>query len=265
MSDRGAAAEGDFTVFFVVDIRRVRGVGDIEDDGDVGVEAMGDHLGAEATDFFVDGIDGVDGGGGRGLQFGEFGEDFGDDEPADAIIEGTSDDAILSEGFRSVLIHGGVADAETEFFDVFFICSAEIDIEFVDVRNFLVRFIFADVNRGISDDAGDGSFLSEKDDPASAGGGVVAAADAIDVDEAFLADVFDDEADFVGVGFEHDGGAVFFALKSGPRVAVGIDVDGVREFFSVGGPGALAFQFEAGGAGRIEELIEEFFGSGVHW
>ena len=156
-----------------------------------------------------------------------------------------------------------MADAEAEFGDVFFGICADIDVEFVDFRGFFTAGAVADVDGGIADDAGDWAEVALEDEFAAACGGVVAAADSVDVEVAFFGDGLDHEADFVGMGFEHDleGG---FSFESGPRAAVGVAGDGVCGGFDPCGPFALAGHFEASGAWGIEEVEEEGFGGFVH-
>ena len=58
VGDGRAAAELDLAVLRGVDAGRVGGVGDIEDDADIGPEAVRGHLCAVAADFLLHGIDG---------------------------------------------------------------------------------------------------------------------------------------------------------------------------------------------------------------
>ena len=266
VGDGGTAAEFDFAVLGGIDAGGFGGVGDIEDHADIWAEAMGGHFGAMSADFLHDRVDGDEGGAGAIEGGGEAGEDFGDDEAAEAVIEGASDDAIGGKRLSGIVIDGGMADAEAEGGDFFFGIGADIDIEFVNFRGFFVgEGIFAEMDGGIADDAGDGPEVTEEIDAAAASGGGIGTADAIDAEPAFFGDVFDDEADFVGVGFEHDAAWLWGgAVEGGPGGAVGIIFDEIGEGFGVGDPFALASDFEAGGAWGIEEVVEELVGSGIH-
>ena len=266
VGDGGTAAEFDFAVLGGIDAGGFGGVGDIEDYADIWAEAMGGHFGAVSADFLHDGVDGDEGGAGSIGGGGEAGEDFGDDESPEAVIEGATDDPIGGKRLSGIVIDGWVTDAETEGGDLFFGIGADIDIEFVNFRGFFVgEGIFAEMDGGITDDAGDRSEVTEEIDAAPAGGGGIGTADAIDAEPAFFGDVFDDEADFVGVGFEHDASGVCGgAVEGRPGGPVGIIFDEIGEGFGVGDPFALASDFEAGGAWGIEEVVEELVGSGIH-
>lgn len=263
VGDGGTAAEFDGAVFGFFDAGGVGGVGDVEADGDVWLETVGEHAGAVAADFFLDAIGGDDGAVEFFAVFVETAEGFGDDEAADAVIEGAADEAVGAEVVDAVGVDGWVADAEAEFGDVFFGICADIDVEFVDFGGFFTAGAIADVDGGVADDAGDWAEVALEDEFAATGGGVVAAADSVDVEVAFFGDGLDHEADFVGMGFEHDfeGG---FAFESGPCAAVSVAGDGVCGGFDPCGPFALAGHFEAGGAWGIEEVEEEGFGGFVH-
>ena len=63
------------------DAGSVRGVGDVQDDADVGHQAVGGHLGAMPADLFLHGVDGVN----RGVKLpafpAEVGEHLGEMKP----------------------------------------------------------------------------------------------------------------------------------------------------------------------------------------
>ena len=86
-----AAAEDGGSMFGLIDAWSIGGVGDVEANGDIWAQAVGDHFGAIAADFLLDGINGVDGGRGAFFLSGEAGHDLGDDETAEAVVERATD------------------------------------------------------------------------------------------------------------------------------------------------------------------------------
>ncbi len=254
-----ALAEFDEAEFGGVDAWGIGGVGDIEADADVRFEAVGGHHGAVAADFFLDGVEADEGEGRFFAGGGDAGQDLCDDVGAEAVVEGAGDEAFVGEFGGAVLIDHGVADAEAHFGDFFGVGGSDIDPEVVDGGCFFAAcFVAAEVDGGVADDSGDGAFIAEDVDAAATGGGGIGAADAVDAEEAFVIDVFDDVADFIGVGFEHDG-FFGFAGEGGPSGSVGVALDGGGGFFEVVGPDVLAGHFEAGRRGGFEELEEEVF------
>ena len=100
----------------------------------------------------LDGIDGKDVG--AGFLAGAFdrGEDLGDDEAADTIVEGPSDEAILAKGFRGVGVNGGVPYTKAECGNFFGIAGANVDVEFVYFWGFFAVSAVPDVNGGVAND-----------------------------------------------------------------------------------------------------------------
>ena len=129
----GAAAEFDFAVVGGVDAGGLGGVGDIEDHADVGPEPVGGHLGAVATDFLHDGVDGDERGAGFLFGAAEAGEDFGDDEAAEAVIERAADDDELGvgDGFLIGCAIGQAAGQFGDFDDETLVGAAPLNDEFV--------------------------------------------------------------------------------------------------------------------------------------
>ncbi len=267
VGDGGAVAENDIAVFAMVDAGGIGGVGDVEADGDVGLEAVGGHFGAETTDFFLNGVENEDVGG-RLFAGGADGfEGLGDDVAAYAVVEGAPDKAVFAEGLGGVCVDGGVADAEAKFGDFFGIGSTDVDVKLVNLGSFFVVFVVADVDGGVADDAENGAVVSEDLKAPTTSGGGVGAADAVEVEEAFFGDVFDHVANLIGMSFEHDRGclAVFglLAFNHGPGSAVGVVPDSVRVFASFRDPDFLAAGFKPSGAGGVEEFFEESVHEGM--
>ena len=173
VGEGGAAAEGDFANFGVVEAGGIGGVGDIGAEADVRGESVGGHFGSVAADFFLDGVEADDGEVGFGFGLGEFFHGLGDDESADAVIDGAADESVLSDVDGGLGIDGGMSDAEAHFRDVFFAGGTDIDPELVDGRGFFSAGSIAEVDGGVADDAGDFSFVTEDAEAAAtAGGGV---------------------------------------------------------------------------------------------
>ena len=252
---------------FFVGAGRIDGVADVDGDADVGIEGEGGGGGAAEADFFLDGGD-ADDGGFEGISFGRIGgedaEGFGHDPDADAVIEGVGGDEVVAELGDAEDEGDGVADLE--FVECFFVGGgADIDVEIGEVDFFgAVAFIgFHEVDGLAADDAGDGAVFGVDDDAGAGDDGEVDAADGDEVEEAFVGDVVDEEADLVDVGGEHDArGAGGVEGEEGIAVDVGADfIDvGLEEVFDDFG-GAL---FVAGDGGGGEESGEEVEGGFLH-
>ena len=152
----------------------VGGVGDIEADADVRLEAEGGHFRAMAADFFLDCVEADEGerrffaGGGDAF------ENLSDDVGAEAVVEGAGDEALVGELCGAVLVDHGVADAEAHGGDFLRAGCAKIDPEIVDGWGFFAGGLVAtEVDGGVPDDAGDCAFIAEDVDAAAAGGGCI--------------------------------------------------------------------------------------------
>ena len=248
--------EFDVAVAAFVEAGGVGGVGDVEADGGIRVDAVGEHLCADAADFFLDGVAEDDVPRGFDFVFLEFAGYFGEDEAAEAVVKGAADEAFAVHEHGAVAIDADVADAEAEFFDFFTGAGSEVDVEFPEFGGFAV--VVADVDGSVAGDADDFAFGSHEADAAATGDGDVAAAEAFDAEVAVIGDVADAEADFIGMGVEEEGFGVFaFGFECGPGVAVGVAFDGIGEFFHLGGPKALGVHFMPGRAGCFEDFREE--------
>lgn len=251
--DARPLAEEDFSVLFVIDPRGIGRVGHIKDDGVIWAEAVGGHACAMATDFFLDSIESDD----RSIvesRGREIVEDFCDEVASDTVIETSADDAARREELRRFLDDGRATDMETQIGDFFRGRSTNIDEEVVPFREFVFIF-FAEVDSGIAHDADDLAVRAEK---AQATGGrdrAVRATDGGDIDKALVIDMADNEADFVGVRFEHEGERIgFFSAEDGPSVSVGIRIDDIAKGRDLVFPAILRFGFPSGRACSGEEF-----------
>ena len=143
-------------MFGLIDAWSIGGVGDVEANGDIWAQAVGDHFGAIAADFFLDGIDGVDGGGGAFFLSGEACHDLGDDETAEAVVERATDKMICTKEFCGVRVDRGMSDAQTEGGDFCGVGGADVDVQFMDFGGFF-RAVTAVANMDgcIADQTGD--------------------------------------------------------------------------------------------------------------
>ena len=82
----------------------VGGVGDVEADADIGLQAVGRHHRAVAADFLLHGIEADEREGGFSFAGGDAFHHLGDDVAADPVVEGAADDAAVREFHRPVLI-----------------------------------------------------------------------------------------------------------------------------------------------------------------
>lgn len=254
VGESGAFAERDFSDFGGFEAGGVGGVGDVEADGELGLDLVGRHDGAVTADFFLNGVEADEGEG--DFSGGEAFEDLGEDVAADAVVERARNEAVRGNFEKVFLINGGLSDADAECGDFFWVAGADIDPQLVDGGDFFVAAVAAEVDGSVADDAGDVAVGGENVEAATACGGDVAAADAVEPEEAVVVDVLDHVADFVGVSGEHDD-AIGRAAFDGPGGAVGVAHDLVRKFADEVCPDALAGHFKSGWAGGSEEGLQE--------
>jgi hypothetical protein len=99
---------------------------------------------------------------------------LGDDVAADAVIQRTADEPLVGKLEWPVLVDGRVADAETKTGDFCGGGGTDIDPKIVNSGCFfLAGVIPAEVDGGISDDAGDAALVTEEGEAAAPGGGGV--------------------------------------------------------------------------------------------
>ena len=97
---------------------------------------MGNHLRAVTANFLLHRIHRNDRAAGLFLR--QPRHDLRDDETAEAIIECAADEAIFSEFLHGIAVDGGVSHAKAEFLYLLIAGGADIDVEFVDLRDFFV-------------------------------------------------------------------------------------------------------------------------------
>lgn len=249
--DADAGAEGgDLGVGAAAGV--IGGDGGVEGDADVGLDAEGGGGGAAEADFLLGGGDGDDGAGGGA----EFAEGFDHDEDADAVVEAFGGDGVAA--FGEVAVEGdhaadfeGLADGVGG--------EAGVDEELFDFGLFFVGF-GEEVRRfgGVAEDAGeDIAVLGGDADALGEELAGVEAAEGLNAEEAFVVDVFDDEADFVHVGGDHDAGFAG-AGEGGVEVAHGVGFEGGGvEGGEFAADDAADEGFLAGDAAGFAEFFEE--------
>ena len=251
------AAEFDAAEFIGIDAWGVRRMSDVEADTEVGFESVSRHHRTVAADFLLHGIEADDGVGGLLFARGEAFHHLSDDVAADAVVEGSADESFVRELHRSVLIDSRMSHAQSECGDFCYVRSSDVHPQVMHGGCFfLPRFVTAEVDGSVADDAGDRPLVAEDGEATAPGGGGIRATDTVDADEAIAINVLDDVADLVGVSLEHDD-TFGLAGESCPSGAVGIAVD----FRGVGlnpiRPDLLAAHFKAGGAGGFKQMEQE--------
>ena len=251
-------------MLLVFDVGTVGRVGDIEDKAEIGLQVVGRHRRAMAADFLLHRIQSETGRGGTALGFGESTDHFRNDEPTDAVVEGPTDDTVFAKRHGAIGVDGRMSHADTHFSDFGRARGADVDKELVHLGGLLTVLAIADVDRGVANDAEDLALVAEDGEASSARVGPVRSANAVDAEETIVGDVFDDEADLVGMRLDHDSGCVRLGTSHrGPGVAVSIALDRVSEFTTTFRPDPLPADFETGRAGGVEEFVEEGRGGRV--
>ena len=217
-------------------------MGDIQADGGIRVQPVGDHFCSDAADFFLDAVGKDDIPGGVNFALVKCASHFGSDEAAEPVVQRAADEAGI-EHERLIAIHGAIAHAQPHFL-------------YPEFRRLFE--IFADMDGGVADDTHYLALPAEETEAAAAGNGDIAAAEAFYVGEAVVGDMADGEADFIGVGVQHEGGSIFSpTLQRGPGRAIGIAflTRGIR--CNVGRPETLRLDFHTRGGRGAQECVQE--------
>ena len=265
-AEAGAGTQADIAIAGFIKAGGVGGVGDIEADGGIGLNPEGKHASADAADFFLHGVGKDDVPGGFDALGGEGSGGFGQDEAAEAVIECAADETVaMAEEEGAIAIDADAADMQAEGFHFFAGIAAEVDVELVELGGFLIGGAASQVDGGVAGDADDLAVGSQEADAAAPGNGDIAAADAFDAGEAVVIDVADGEADFIGMGIEHEGGGLFpCGAQQSPGGTIGIALHFVGVGFDVAGPEALGLHFQPRRGGRLEVFAQEISSLFVH-
>src|SRR5258707_15378702 len=183
---------------------------------------------AKPADLFLNRIKTVDRGSAPGRQGGKIGENLADDEAADAIIDGASDNLPRHQFFRRIRVHRRMTRANPPFFHFFSRISTDVYIQLVYLRDLIVIFV-AKVNRGVSDHTKHRPFATQNLDPFTPGDCSITPTDTREIDESFVRDVLNHKADFVGVGFQHYRKRFLFSLQGYPGISIRVIIDRIAE------------------------------------
>src|SRR6185437_390581 len=198
-------ATGDIAFDHLVDHRGGRIVCHVRDDGNIGFEPAGDHLGAAQPHFFLYGIDHVKAEGQFLFVLFQQPRNLGDHETADAVVEGTADEIVIGQLCIAVLVGDDGADMDAEIFQLLFGTRPGIEEEVVDLW---VRFLGIDsqagMDRGPAEDGRNGPFFAMDEDALSRGDLVIDATIAFEIEQAFGRHIVDEPADLIGVRFDDD-------------------------------------------------------------
>ncbi len=250
-----AFAEFGVAVLALVHGGVIGGVGDIDDEGGVGFEGVGDLAGAKEADFFHDVGNGADFGFEFFLGLDEEAQGFGHGPGANTVVKSAGDGEVVFEQGEVGINGDGVADLDMDE-GLHAVMHADVDEEFFDLGNFAFALGLHEVRGDIADDAVDGAFFGVNDDALGFGDGGIHAAETAHVDESFLVDEIDRHGDFIRMAGEHDAWAAAF-VEDGDAVTVGVAEGFVGVFFDVVEPDALAAEFVAGRAGGVEQLLQK--------
>ncbi len=254
VGERGTLTHLDVAVLCFADGGVVGGMGDIDDECDVGFERISDLARPEQADLLHDIGDGAD----LGLEafgFTEQAERFSDGEGANSVVEGPGHGEVVAEQFELIIEGDGVPDAD-ELHGFAAGGDSDIDEDLVDLGEFRFTVHFSEVGGDIPDDPSDGAIFGVDVDPLSLGDTGIDTAETAHVDEAIVGDVVDGHGDFVGVGGEHDAGACAL-IFDGDTISVVIPEGFVGIGCDVIEPDPLSSGFVTGGAWSIHQGFQE--------
>ena len=215
------------------------------------------------TYFFLDGIEKYEVPGKFLFGLFQFSGQFGEDEPADAVVQGSADEFLAVHQHGTIAIDADVADPQAHFFHFLGRRCSDIDKDIPCFRDGILAATQVDSRVACNPD--DFSLSPHETDAPSAGDGDVGATHAFDSEEAFRCNVADHEADFVGMCFNHEGRSLgVFREEFGPGAAVGIAFDFIRVLFQFLRPYFLCFEFKPGRARRFQQFRQKLHTFIIH-
>src|SRR5260370_1938487 len=146
------------------------------------------------ANLFLNSIKTVDSGSTPGRQGGKIGENLADEEAADAIIDGASDNLPRHQFFRRIRVHRRMTRANPPFFHFFSRISTDVYIKLVYLRDFIVFFV-AKVNRGVSDHTKHRPFATQNLDPFTPADCSITPTHPAQLDASFLPHLLNHKAD----------------------------------------------------------------------
>ena len=120
---------------------------DIGNDGDVGVQALGDHLRAAQAHFFLHRVDDVEAEIELLLARLQQPRHFRDHEAADAVVDGAADQLVAIEHEEFIRVGDHAADVNAERLDLIPGTATDVDEDIVELRRLLLRPLTAGVDR----------------------------------------------------------------------------------------------------------------------
>lgn len=248
----------------LIDGGHIGGVGDIHDQGDFRLKAVGDLARAKQAHFLHDVRDRAHFRAEALLSAPQQAQGFGDGEGANPIVKSAGNGEVVTEQFERIRQGDGIADSDQA---EGFLAGAgpDVDEQIVDFGQLAVLVGFGQVRGDIADDTADGAGAGMDDDALGLGDGRVNAAEAPDIEVALLIHVVDRHRDLIGVSGEHDPGRTAL-VEHRHTIAVGVGIGVVRVLGHVIEPDPLAAMFVAGRTWGIEQMLEEgqrWFAHGV--
>ena len=247
----GAFAECHFAELFDIGVGMVAGEGDVDGKSGVRVGVVRRGNRPAQADFFLDGGDPDDTD--VEFAFGQGPHDFGDDEGAGLVVGGAGDEFVAVQFSRLDIDNHGITDGNP-FFGLFFAACADIDPDIVHFDGFFTFFRLHGVDGFSADDAEDIAFFGDDFDALADEQRRVHAADLGGVDEAFVVDMRNHEADFIDMSGEHEF-EFGFGVQHGHRVAVNVAGELVDGAFDAVAPELGGGLFESAGAGSFQERL----------
>ncbi len=185
-----------------LDAGRARLVGDVDDDRDVGPQAVGRGARAAEGDLLLHDADGRDVAG-RAAGLGHEPRGLERDERAEAVVHRARDDAFVAELDGLAGDDRDVADAH-EAARLVAVLGRDVDVQVAQLGGLLAVLLAQEVDRLAPDRAGDDAVAGRDLDALADEDLRVPAADADEAQKAVVVDVRDDEADLVDVADDRE-------------------------------------------------------------
>ena len=200
--DDRAVAELVLADLVDVDARRAGLVRDVDDDRDVGLQAVGGGARAAERDLLLHDAAGRDVAG-RAAGLGDDARGLERDEGAEAVVHRARDDAVVVQLERLAGDHGDVADAH-ELARLVAVLGADVDVQVAQLGDLLALLLAQQVDRLAPDDAGQRAVARDELTALADEDLRIPAADADEAQEAVVVDVRDDQADLVDVADDRE-------------------------------------------------------------
>jgi len=136
---------------------------------------------------------------------GEADQRFADNVGPDLVVERPGGPDAAVDQCEFVVVGGDIADRHPPQC-LLLRTGADIDPDLMNLRNFLAVAFVHEVDRALARDALDWPCGGLNDDPAAGNHCAIMTADCVEVNEAVLVDVGDDQAEFVHMSGEHEHG-----------------------------------------------------------